>query len=130
MHNARVSTADAEVLTELLAAFNAHDLDRIMGFFSDDCVLETPRGAQPWGTRFEGPSAVREGLAQRFRGLPDVHYGEDEHWVCGNRGVSRWLLTGTTTGGEQVRVHGCDLFDLTDDGRISRKDSYWKIVQP
>jgi hypothetical protein len=73
---------------------------------------------------------VREGLAQRFRGLPDVHYADDEHWVCGDRGVSRWLLTGTTPEGEQVRVRGCDLFDLAPDGRILRKDAYWKIVAP
>ncbi|HWL99442.1 MAG TPA: nuclear transport factor 2 family protein [Nocardioidaceae bacterium] len=125
-----MGAADAEVLKRLVAAFNAHDLDAIMGFFADDCVLETPRGAHPWGTRFEGPAAVREGLAQRFAGLPDVHYGEDEHWVCDGHGVSRWLLTGTTNDGEQVRVRGCDLFDLTDDGRVLRKDSYWKIVQP
>lgn len=125
-----MSAPDADLLTRLLAAFNAHDLDLIMSFFADDCVLETPRGEHPWGTRFEGPAAVREGLAQRFRGLPDVHYGEDEHWVSGDHGVSRWLLTGTTPAGEQVRVRGCDLFDLADDGRIRRKDSYWKIVQP
>jgi ketosteroid isomerase-like protein len=122
--------ADAGHLTRLLDAFNDHDLDRIMSFFSADCVLESPRGEHPWGTRFEGPTAVREGLAQRFRGLPDVHYDEDEHWVCGDRGVSRWLLTGTTPEGEHVRVRGCDLFDLDGDGRIRRKDSYWKIVLP
>ncbi|MGZ5418405.1 MAG: nuclear transport factor 2 family protein [Nocardioides sp.] len=121
---------DADSFTKLLAAFNAHDLDEIMSFFSDDCVLETPRGDHPWGTRFEGPVAVREGLAQRFRGLPDVHYADDEHWVCGDRGVSRWLLTGTTPEGQQVRVRGCDLFDLAPDGRILRKDAYWKIVEP
>ena len=126
----RVSAHDAEVLSRLLDAFNAHDLDRIMSFFSDDCVLETPRGEHPWGTRFEGPAAVREGLALRFSGLPDVHYGEDEHWVCGDHGVSRWLLTGTTNEGDQVRVRGCDLFDLAEDGRVRRKDSYWRIVQP
>lgn len=120
---------DADVLTRLLAAFNTHDLDQIMGFFSDDCVLETPRGEHPWGTRFEGPEAVREGLAQRFRGLPDVRYADDEHWVFDGHGVSRWLLTGTTTDGEQVRVRGCDLLDLDEDGLIRRKDSYWKIVQ-
>lgn len=39
-----------------------------------------------------------------------------------------WLLTGTTPSGETVRVRGCDLFDLDKDGRILRKDSYWKIV--
>jgi ketosteroid isomerase-like protein len=115
-------------LRELVTAFNAHDLDRIMGFFADDCVLDTPRGADPWGTRFAGREAVREGLAGRFAGIPDVHYGEDEHWACGNHAVSRWLLTGTSTAGEELRVRGCDLFDLAADGRIRRKDSYWKIV--
>jgi len=43
---------EAQRLKDLLEAFNAHDLDRIMAFFADDCVLETPRGSQPWGTRF------------------------------------------------------------------------------
>ena len=119
---------DALRLEELLQAFNAHDLDRIMAFFTEDCVLETPRGTEPWGTRFVGEAAVRAGLAQRFEGIPDVHYAEDEHWVCGEHAVSRWLLTGTTVAGEQVRVRGCDLFDVAPDGRIRRKDSYWKIV--
>ena len=41
-------------LTELCEAFNAHDLDRIMAFFSDDCILEMPRESKPWGSRFEG----------------------------------------------------------------------------
>ncbi len=114
--------------SELLAAFNDHDLDRIMAFFSDDCVFDSPRGEGPGGTRFFGLAAVREGLAQRFSGIPDVRYGDDEHWVCGDRGVSRWMLTGTTTLGERVEVRGCDLFDLAEDGRITRKDSYWKLV--
>jgi ketosteroid isomerase-like protein len=120
---------DATRLEGLLEAFNAHDLDRIMDFFTDACVLEMPRGTEPWGTRFEGRAAVRAGLAQRFEGLPDVHYADDEHWVCGEHAVSRWLLTGTTLAGERVRVRGCDLFDLAPDGRIRRKDSYWKIVE-
>ena len=119
---------DEATLRDLVDAFNAHDLDRIMRFFTDDCVLETPRGNDPWGTRCSGRAAVRDGLAGRFAGIPDVHYGEDEHWVWGDHAVSRWLLTGTTTSGEKVRVRGCDLFDLAPDGRIRRKDSYWKIV--
>jgi ketosteroid isomerase-like protein len=123
-----ITMADTLTPERLLEAFNDHDLDRIMTFFTDDCVLETPRGSQPWGTRFVGRAAVRTGLAQRFEGIPDVHYGEDEHWACGEHAVSKWLLTGTTTAGERVRVRGCDLFDLAPDGRIRRKDSYWKIV--
>jgi hypothetical protein len=122
------AVGSTEMLMELLAAFNAHDLDRIMGFFVDDCILETPRGPDPWGSRFVGLDEVRRGLAQRFEGLPDVQYSEDEHWSCGEHAVSRWLLTGTTTSAQVIAVRGCDLFDLTPDGRIRRKDSYWKII--
>jgi ketosteroid isomerase-like protein len=121
---AAVTTATLEAF---LAAFNAHDLETIMGFFAEDCEFYMPRGGQPWGTRYVGKAAVREGLATRFAGIPDVHYGEDSHWVSGNHGVSTWLLTGTTKTGERVRVRGVDLLEFRD-GKIIKKDSYWKIV--
>ena len=115
-----------EMLKQVLDAFNRHDLDAIMACFAEDAVLETPRGPDAWGTRYVGKAAVREGLAGRFAGIPDVHYGEDRHMVCGERGVSEWLLTGTTTAGERIVVRGCDLFEFRE-GLITRKDSYWKI---
>ncbi len=117
-----------EVLRKFLAAFNRHDLDSIMEFFVDDCTFDFPRGAQPWGTRYVGRAKVREGLASRFAGIPDVHYGEDRHWACGNRGASEWLLTGTMKSGARIAVRGCDLFEFRN-GKILRKDSYWKIVE-
>jgi steroid delta-isomerase-like uncharacterized protein len=115
------------VLEQMTAAFNRHDLDAIMALFTDDCVFESPRGAQPWGTRFVGRAQVREGLAARFSGIPDVHYGDASHFVAGQRGASEWTLTGTTTEGERLEVRGCDLWAFEGD-RIARKDSYWKIM--
>jgi ketosteroid isomerase-like protein len=38
-----------QVLLELCAAFNAHDLDRIMAHFAEDSSLDMPRGSKPWG---------------------------------------------------------------------------------
>jgi ketosteroid isomerase-like protein len=93
-----------------------------------DPVLEMPRGPDPWGRRFQGREEVRSALASRFAGLPDVHYGEDRHWVSGDRGCSEWLLTGTTAQGDRVEVRGCDLFEFRG-GKIARKDSYWKPVE-
>jgi steroid delta-isomerase-like uncharacterized protein len=116
-----------EVLRQITAAFNAHDLDAIMAFFADDCVFETPRGPEPHGRRLVGRDAVRSGFAARFDGIPDVHYGDDSHWLCGDRGVSEWTLRGTQRNGEPIEVRGCDLFEFAD-GKISRKDSFWKIV--
>ena len=120
--------ANDELLREILAAFNAHDLDAIMSFFADDCSFDMPRGPEPWGARLEGKPAVREALASRFRGLPDVRYSEDRHWVHGNLGVSEWLLTGTTLEGRPVKVRGCDHWEFRD-GKVVRKDSYWKLVE-
>jgi ketosteroid isomerase-like protein len=117
-------------LHELCDAFNAHDLDRIMTFFAEDCVLEMPRGRSPWGSRYVGKPQVREALAGRFAGLPDVHYGNEEHFVdeTAATGMSKWLLTGTTPEGLRREVQGCDFYSFRD-GKVVRKDSYWKIVE-
>jgi ketosteroid isomerase-like protein len=117
-----------DLLRTLLDAFNRHDIDDVMACFSSHPVLQMPRGHEPWGTRAEGTDAVRKLLATRFEGIPDVHYSDDRHFVCGDRGVSEWLLIGTTINGEVLRVRGCDLFEFEKD-RIRVKDSYWKIVQ-
>ena len=120
--------ATVELLKGFLDAFNRHDLDSIMDYFADDCVLYTPRGIGPRGNRYLGKKDVRAGLAKRFEGIPDVHYGEDHHWACGDCGVSEWTLTGTSTSGQSLEVRGVDLLDFVD-GKITRKDSFWKIVE-
>jgi ketosteroid isomerase-like protein len=123
-----MAPASSDTLKAILKAFNDHDLDAIMEFFADDCSFDMPRGPEPWGERFRGKEAVRQALATRFLGLPDVHYGDDRHWTAGNLGVSEWLLTGTSRDGRHVRVRGCDHWEF-QDGKVIRKDSYWKIVE-
>jgi ketosteroid isomerase-like protein len=115
-----------EMLRAIAAAFDGHDLDRIMSFFADDAVFESPRGADAWGTRFTGKAAVREAFAGRFNGIPDVRYQQDRHFVDGDRGASEWTLSGTTTAGQLLEVRGCDLWTFRD-GQVVLKDSYWKI---
>jgi ketosteroid isomerase-like protein len=117
-----------ELLKGFLEAFNLHDLDTIMGYFADDCILYMPRGAKPRGDRYVGKDQVRTGLAKRFEGILDVHYGDDKHWICEDFGVSEWTLTGTTTSGKRIEVRGVDLLEFTQ-GKITRKDSFWKILE-
>lgn len=81
-----------------------------------------------WGQRFVGKAQVREGPAGRFKGLPDVHYGEARHFVSGNMGFSEWTVTGTTPVGVRVEVRGTDHYEFLD-GKVIRRDSYWKIVE-
>jgi steroid delta-isomerase-like uncharacterized protein len=129
--NSDQMTVTIDTMKQVLDAFNRHDLDAIMEYFAEDCSFDFPRGPESYGQRFVGKAQVREGLASRFKGIPDVHYGEDRHWVSddGSKGVSEWTLTGTTTAGIKLKVRGCDLWEFRD-GKIIRKDSYWKIVEP
>jgi len=122
------SSPDIDILERFLDAFNRHDVDAIMEFFAEDCVFETPRGPSPWGRRLEGKEQVRKGIEARFAGIPDIAYVNDRHFASGDRAVSEWTIIGTDTSGERVEVQGCDLFELRD-GRITRKDSYWKLVE-
>lgn len=118
-----------DVLKGFLEAFNRHDLDAIMDHFAEDCVFYMPRGAKPRGDKYVGKAEVRAGLAKRFEGLPDVHYGDDQHWLCGDSfGISEWTLTGTTTAGQYIEVRGVDLLEFAQ-GKITRKDSFWKILE-
>lgn len=121
-----------EALVDMCAAFNAHDLDAIMEMFDDDCVLDMPRGPDPRGSHYEGRAAVRAALAGRFEGLPDVHYGHEQHFVDEEAmtGMSKWLLTGTTRDGARRMVQGCDFYTFNAGGKVTAKDSYWKIVEP
>ena len=123
--------SDAEhidVLERIMAGFNAHDVEAIVAAFAEDAVFDAPRGPDPWGRRFEGKDAIRQGFAARFEGIPDVHYEPLGDFVCDDRGVSEWTLSGTTTAGERIEVRGCDLWTFRD-GRIVVKNSFWKTVE-
>ena len=117
-----MSSEGTPSLPALLDAFNAHDLDAIMSFFTEDCIFDTPRGQ-----RLVGTEQVRQGFQARFDGIPDIEYTEARDFVSGDRGVSEWTIRGTQATGEPIEVRGCDLFEFTD-GKISRKDAYWKIL--
>jgi ketosteroid isomerase-like protein len=121
--------ATVETLRAIAAAFDRHDLDGIMRHFADDAVFESPRGPDRWGQRFVGCDEVRGAFAARFAGIPDIRYTDDDHFADGDRGASEWTLSGTTTDGTPIEVRGCDLWTLRD-GRIVKKDSYWKIRTP
>jgi ketosteroid isomerase-like protein len=120
--------AIVEALAALLDAFNTHDLERIMSMFAEDCILQMPRGDRRWGSCFVGKEAVRRGLAARFSGIPNVHYGDATHFVSGDVGITKWTLTGTQTSGNRGDVLGCDSYTFKDD-KVIEKDSYWKIVE-
>ena len=81
--------------------------------------------------RFDAHAALRTALGklEAMSATPDtVAY---QRWLL-IKAAAQARLGDTEDGARimrEVRVRGCDLFDLAPDGRILRKDAYWKIVE-
>ena len=113
-------------LIEHTAAWNAHDIDRLMALFADDCAFEASGGPEVCGRRFEGKDDVRAAFLDVFERMPDAHWGGGTHRVIGDDyGVSEWTLTGTLADGGHVEVNGCDFLSFRE-GQIVLKNSYRK----
>ena len=106
-------------------AFNAHDVNRILSYMTDDCVFEASAGPNVDGERFAGKEAVKKAFEDVFKTYPDAHWGNVRHFISGERAVSEWTFTGTKQDGRKVEVMGCDLFTFRD-GKIAIKNSYRK----
>lgn len=125
---APIHASDADVvklLDAFAAAWNRHDVDGLMACMTDDCVFEAAAGKDVAGARHVGREAVRRAYAAVFATYADARWNEPRHFVAGDRAVSEWTFTGTTTDGTRVEVNGCDLFTLRG-GRIAVKNSYRK----
>ena len=118
-----------ELMQEINEAFNSRDADRIASYFTEDGIFATARGPEPWGHRVQGRDNIREFLAKRFEVVPDMSWEHDYKYVSENRAVTVWTVTGKGTNGEVFNYRGCDLYDF-ENGKISHKDTFWKIVDP
>ncbi len=106
-------------------AWNAHDIDTIMSYMTEDCVFETGGGTERWGTRFEGADIVRERFVDVWTSIPDVRFENGRHFVEGDRGCSEWTIVGTRPDGSRMEMDGCDLFTFVG-GKIRVKNSLLK----
>ena len=112
-------------LDSFVNAFNAHDLDKILSYMTEDCIFEASAGPDVNGEKFVGREAVRKAFEDVFKNFPDAKWSNAHHFVSGNRAVSEWIFTGTKVDGSKVEVTGCDLFTFRD-GKIAVKNSYRK----
>lgn len=114
------------LLGEHTAAWNSHDLDRLMRLFADDCVFDASGGPDAHGTRFSGLDQVRAAFADVLASMPDANWAGGRHLaLTDDYGVSEWRLTATTSDGTPLDVFGCDFLTVRD-GKITHKNSFRK----
>lgn len=119
---APVTTATLEAFS---AAWNAHDIDALMGFMSNDCVFQTAAGPDACGARITGPDAVRKAFAAAWQAVPDAQWENGVHFVSGDFGTSQWTFTGTAADGSRIETDGIDVFTFKG-GKIALKNVFRK----
>src|SRR6476660_9032484 len=102
-------------------AWNAQDLDAIASMHDDDIVFHNHNA----GERVDGADAVRAHIAAIFARWPTLRF-EGRSLRCGDDfAVSEWTARAVhPDDGRRLEWDGIDVFPLTPDGRIARKDVY------
>jgi uncharacterized protein (TIGR02246 family) len=102
-------------------AWNAQDPDAIASMHSDDMVFHNYTA----GERVEGAEAVRAHIEAIFARWPTLRF-ERRALRCGaDFAVSEWTARAThPEDGRRLEWDGVDVFVITGDGRLARKDVY------
>ncbi len=119
-------------LDELLAAWNAHDPQRLAALYAEDAVVDVRIASNQV---FRGPDEVAAWAAGTFAAVPDLRFEIGRAFVAGDLVALEWVYTGTYTGqlpglppgaGQALRVPGATVFELRD-GKIVRETLYYDL---
>ena len=98
-----------------LQAWTDKDVDRLCGFYAEDCVYRDPQTA----AGLTGQGALRAYLTGLFAATPPMTYAPDETWPIAGGFCGRWYCD--IEGGGRLR--GFDLVILDGD-RIALNEVY------
>ena len=122
--------ASIELLDAVQDAFNRHDVDGILSYFTENCEWLMARGPDPWeAKRLHGKAAIAEVLSARYAVIPDMRWTDMTHFISpdGTKACSEWTVKGTPKDDEPINWLGCDIWTFTD-GLVTKKDTYWKLI--
>jgi hypothetical protein len=101
-----------------LQAWTDKDVDRLCGFYAEDCVYKDPQTV----AGLEGHAALRSYLTGLFAATPPMTYEPEEVWPIPGGFCGRWYCQ-IGEGGSAGRLRGFDLV-LLDAGKIRLNEVY------
>jgi ketosteroid isomerase-like protein len=110
--------ANREVIDRLVAATNAHDLDRLVDCFAPSYVNVTP--AHP-ARGFSGPEQVRRNWTTIFAAVPDIRTAVVASLVGDGQVWTEWEMNGTRRDGAPHAMAGVIIFRVEDDRIVSAR---------
>jgi steroid delta-isomerase-like uncharacterized protein len=126
-----VSETTTQLVTQLLEAWNAHDVDRLAALYTPDYEGEDVSEAKPQ----RGPEGIRQSMARYLRAFPDLHFTQEATLTQGDRIALFWTVRGTHRGKlmnipptcRPIQVRGVSLLTL-EGGKIRRATAIWDVA--
>ena len=123
--------AIANLVANMMTAWNHHDLDRLVTFYTPD-YQGTDVGESGPQNGLEG---LRRSLASYIEAFPDIHFVTDSLIVQGNQLALAWTARGTHLGklmnipptGRPVEVRGVSLLTV-ENNKFSRGFYIWDVA--
>ena len=125
-----------ETLHAAIAAWNAHDLPKVAGFYRPDVVLVTPDTGE-----VKGREQAVEWNRKFMEAFPDGKLEIPASFDSGDTGIVEWVFYGTNTGplplpngetlpatGRRVTVRGIDV-SILEGGSVVSQRSYYDQVE-
>jgi steroid delta-isomerase-like uncharacterized protein len=128
-----MATDTENMMSDFLAAMNAHDLEKMLTFFTDDAVYD----CMPMGKLSRGKKEIKDFFSDTFTSFPDFKIEMKSNFIAGDQGAGEWVMSGTfaqstTPGvpatGKKFSVRGATINEFRG-GKISRNTNYWNRAE-
>ncbi len=116
------------LLKKLGKGFNSANVDAVLACVTDDFEWILAEGPDaPHGKVVRGREGVAATMTARAKAMPELRFSETDLIYAGDRVVGTYRVTGRHADGRTIDARGCDIYVIRD-GKIARKDSYWKQI--
>ncbi|MGD0794830.1 MAG: ester cyclase [Dehalococcoidales bacterium] len=124
---------DAEkMMKNYTAAWNLHDVNKILSFFTDDCIYEDVA----LGLVNHGKKELTDFINRITLAYPDFKFEVKSVFQAGDWLADEWVMTGTwahssnpkmPATGKKFSIRGASVQELRN-GKIRRNSDYWDRV--
>ncbi|MFO7965155.1 MAG: hypothetical protein R6U50_14625 [Desulfobacterales bacterium] len=118
-----------QLLSEFGKAFFKADANKLQNCTTTDIEWHLHKGSAPTGTVLRGVEAICKEIVRRKAEWKETFYEDFDNRFLEDMIVSSFLVSGVDEFGKAFKVRAVDLYHVRN-GKISRKDSYWKNVSP
>ncbi len=126
-----MATDTEKMAKDFIAAINAQDMDKVLSFFTDDCVYEDVAV----GKVNRGKQELKDFVTGWYAFSRDLKFELTSQFSASDWGATEWIMSGTHTGdilgipatNKRFSVRGASISKLRKD-KISLNTDYYNLA--